>query len=53
MLQLEEIGLDLAGLVAGIGGVLAVSATCCVIGLLVAAALGAIGGAILAAVKSD
>jgi len=51
--QLGEIGIDLAGIGATIGGVLAVSAVCCVAGALLAAALGALGGLSFAAAKSD
>jgi len=56
MQQLGELGIDLpvgeiATLGASIGGVLLVSSVCCIAGLFIAAALGAIGGAIVAAVK--
>jgi hypothetical protein len=58
MEQFGELGVDLpvgeiAALGASIGGVLAVSSVCCIAGLFLAAALGAIGGAIVAAVKPD
>jgi hypothetical protein len=51
--QLNEMGIDLTGAAMTIGGVLGISAMCCVAGLVLAAALGAIGGAITASVKSD
>jgi hypothetical protein len=50
--QLEEAGLDPAMFVGPGGGALCGSA-CCLIGIILAAALGAIGGAIFAAVKAD
>lgn len=53
MSQLGDTGVQLMSFMATIGGVLAVSAVCCVAGLAIAAGLGAIGGAIMAAVKAD
>ncbi len=50
--ELHRAGVD-PGLFAGLGGVMGVSAMCCVVGLVVAAMLGAVGGMIMAAVKSD
>ena len=50
--QLEELGMDPALFVGPGAGALCGSA-CCLIGVIVAAALGAIGGAIFAAIKSD
>jgi len=51
--QLGEAGIELGKFAAGIGGVLGISAMCCIVGLALAAGLGAAGGAILAAAKSD
>jgi len=53
MEQLGETGAELMAFMATIGGVLIVSSVCCVIGLAIAAGLGAIGGAIMASIKSD
>jgi hypothetical protein len=53
--QLRDAGIDPA-IFAGGGGiaaVLGVSAVCCLVGLALAAGLGAAGGAIMASVKSD
>lgn len=50
--QLQDAGID-PGMFASIGGVLGVSAVCCVFGLVLAAVLGAVGGAIMAAARSD
>jgi len=55
MRQLYEIGVDpslFAG-GAGIAGVIGISSACCVIGFILAAILGAIGGVIFAAVKPE
>ena len=52
MSQLYEAGLD-PMMFASIGGVLGVSAVCCVIGFVLAAVLGAIGGVLFAAVKPE
>jgi len=51
--QLGDAGLELARAMTSIGGVLGMSALCCVVGIAVAAGLGAAGGAVMAAVKSD
>jgi hypothetical protein len=48
--QLRDAGID-PSTFAGIGGVLGIGAACCLVGLVVAAALGAIGGAVMAAAK--
>lgn len=50
--QLRDAGINPADF-ANMGAVLGVTATCCVFGLVLAALLGAVGGAILAAVKAD
>jgi len=50
--QLRDAGVD-PGLFASTGGVLGIGAVCCMFGLVLAAMLGAIGGAILAAAKPD
>jgi hypothetical protein len=50
--QLRDAGID-PGIFASVGGILAISAGCCMIGLVLAAVLGAIGGAVMAAAKSD
>jgi hypothetical protein len=52
MNQLYEAGVDPA-LFASIGGVIGISAACCVIGFILAAVLGAIGGVIFAAAKPE
>jgi hypothetical protein len=52
MRQLYDAGLD-PRLFASIGGVIGLSAVCCVFGFVLAAILGAIGGIIFAAVKPD
>ncbi|TEU13341.1 MAG: hypothetical protein E3J21_18785 [Anaerolineales bacterium] len=52
MNQIYEAGVDPA-MFASIGGVIGVSAACCVIGFILAAVLGAIGGVIFAAVKPE
>lgn len=52
MRQFHEAGVD-PRLFASIGGVIGASAVCCVLGLILAAILGALGGVILAAVKPD
>lgn len=52
MQGLYEAGID-PSMFASIGGVVGISAVCCVIGFIIAAVLGAIGGAIFAAVKSE
>ena len=52
MRQLYDAGVD-PRIFASIGGVIGVSAVCCVIGLVIAAVLGAIGGVIFAAVKPE
>jgi hypothetical protein len=52
MSQLYDAGVDPA-LFASIGGVLGLSAACCVIGFILAALLGAVGGVIFAAVKPE
>ena len=51
--QMGEAGVEIMAFVATIGGVLVVSAICCVLGLALAAGLGAIGGAIMASVKAE
>lgn len=57
--QLEQAGVDphlfrqLIELSSGVGGAALCGSLCCAVGLLLAAALGAVGGAIFAAVKSD
>ena len=50
--QFREAGVD-PSLFTSAGSVLAVSSLCCIVGLILAAILGAIGGAIYAAAKSD
>jgi len=50
--QLQDAGID-PSVFAGIGGVLGIGAACCLVGLVVAAVLGAIGGAVMAAAKAD
>jgi hypothetical protein len=50
--QLYQAGVD-PMLFASIGGVIGVSAMCCVIGFILAAVLGAIGGVIFAAAKPE
>jgi len=50
--QLQDAGID-PSIFAGIGGVLGIGAACCLVGLVVAAVLGAIGGAVMAAAKAD
>jgi hypothetical protein len=50
--QLYQAGVDPA-MFASIGGVIGASAACCVLGFVLAALLGAIGGVIFAAVKPD
>ncbi len=52
MRQLTELGID-PRMFASIGGVLVFSAVCCVIGFIIAAVLGAIGGLVFAMVKSE
>lgn len=52
MRQLYDAGVD-PRIFASIGGIIGVSAVCCVVGLVIAAVLGAIGGVILAAVKPE
>ena len=52
MRQLAEAGID-PTIFASIGGVIGISAVCCIVGFIIAAILGAIGGAIFAAVKSE
>jgi len=52
MRQLAEVGVD-PTIFMGFGGVLIGGSICCVIGLVIAAVLGAIGGVIFAAVKPD
>lgn len=49
---LREAGMDPA-MFTNIGAVLGISAVCCVLGMAIAAALGAIGGAVFAAVQSE
>jgi hypothetical protein len=49
---LRDAGLDPATFT-GFGAVLGISAFCCVVSMVIAVALGAIGGAIFAAAKSD
>jgi hypothetical protein len=57
--QLEQAGMDpqmfeqIAEMSAGVGGAALCGSACCLIGLLIAAALGAAGGAIYAAMQSD
>jgi hypothetical protein len=53
MQQLQQSGVDLAPILASTGGVLGISAVCCVGGLAIAAGLGAAGGAIMASAKSN
>jgi hypothetical protein len=55
MRQLNEIGVDPSLFTGGVGiaGVIGISAACCVIGFILAAILGAIGGVIFAAVKPE
>jgi hypothetical protein len=50
--QLRDAGID-PSVFAGIGGVLGIGAVCCLVGLVVAAVLGAIGGAVMAAAKAE
>jgi hypothetical protein len=50
--SLQDAGIDPSSF-GTIGAVLGVGAVCCVAGLVLAAALGAVGGAIMASVKSD
>jgi hypothetical protein len=50
--QLEELGMDPSVLVGPEAGVLTGS-VCCLIGLILAAILGAVGGAIFAGLKAD
>ena len=50
--QLQQAGVD-PSLFASMGGVIGISAVCCIAGLLVAAVLGAVGGMITAAIKSE
>jgi hypothetical protein len=50
--QLRDAGID-PGIFASVGGIVAISAGCCMIGLVLAAILGAIGGAVMAAARSD
>jgi len=52
MSQLRDAGIN-PGDFANIGAVLGISAICCVFGLVLAALLGAVGGAIMAAAKAD
>jgi hypothetical protein len=52
MRQLYDAGVDPA-IFASIGGVIGLSAVCCVVGFILAAVLGAIGGVIFAAVKPE
>jgi hypothetical protein len=49
---MRDVGLDPA-MFTSVGWVLGVSAFCCVVGMVIAAVLGAIGGAIFAAVQSE
>jgi hypothetical protein len=51
--QLQQSGIDLAPILATTGGMLGISAVCCIGGLVIAAGLGAIGGAIMASAKSN
>ena len=57
MRQLSELGVDISpemfALFSGVGGVALVGGMCCLTSLAAGAGLGAIGGAIFAAVKSD
>jgi hypothetical protein len=56
MQQLGNLGIDpgtIAAMTTSIVGVLGVGAVCCLIGLVIAAILGAIGGVVFAAVKKD
>jgi hypothetical protein len=53
MQQLGDVGVELGALVAGIGGFMAISTVCCVVGLALAAGLGALGGAITASTKPE
>jgi hypothetical protein len=50
--QLEELGIDPSALV-GPGAGVAYGSVCCLVGLILAAILGAVGGAIFAGLKSD
>jgi hypothetical protein len=50
--QLQDAGID-PSLLVGIPGVLICGSGCCLVGLIIAAALGAIGGVVLTAVKKD
>jgi hypothetical protein len=50
--QLEELGMDLSTFV-GPGAGVAYGSVCCLIGLILAAILGAVGGAIFAGLKAD
>ena len=52
MRQLRDVGIDPRVFVST-GGVLGVSTVCCALGLMLGAALGAAGGAIMASAKSD
>lgn len=49
--QLEELGIQ-PGAFASLGSVIGLQAVCCTLGLLLAAALGAAGGAIMASIQS-
>ncbi len=57
MRQLAELGVDIDpetfALFSGAGGVVIAGGLCCMTGLIVGAGLGAVGGAIFAAVKSE
>jgi hypothetical protein len=50
--MMRDAGIDPA-IFANIGAVLGVSAFCCVVGMVIAAVLGAIGGAVFAALQSE
>jgi hypothetical protein len=50
--SLEDAGIDPSSF-GSIGAVLGIGAVCCVAGLVLAAVLGAVGGAIMASVKPD
>ncbi len=50
--QLRDVGID-PGAIASMGGVLISATMCCILGLALAAVLGALGGAIMATTRSD
>lgn len=52
MMQFEQAGID-PGIFVSTGGVLGVTAVCCGFGLVLAAILGAVGGAIFSSAKAD